>query len=197
VNNQKAVIKVGQDEYFVTDFDTETDIANGIGNQNVDVALTPFFSGVALDVLPQIDANDNVILHIHPTISEVMEEAKNIRVSSDSDFSVPLALSTIRESDSVVRAQSGQVIVVGGLMKNAVRVEETRTPGLGNIPLFGGLFQNRREVATKSELVILLRPVVIRGDEQWDGQLRNNRERFGNVRISDSSNTQSPHLIEE
>jgi MSHA biogenesis protein MshL len=192
VNNQKAVIKVGQDEYFVTDFDTETEIANGIGNQNVDVALTPFFSGVALDVLPQIDADDNVILHIHPAISEVMEKAKNIRISTDTDLSIPLALSTIRESDSVVRARSGQVIVVGGLMKNAMRIEESRTPGLGDIPIFGDLFRNRREVTTKSELVILLRPIVINSDDQWNGQLLNNTDRFRNLRDLGGNGTQAP-----
>lgn len=196
VNNQKAVIKVGQDEYFVTGFDTETEIANGIGNQNVDVTLTPFFSGVALDVLPQIDAEDNVILHIHPAISEVMEKAKNITISTDNDLSIPLALSTIRESDSVVRARSGQVIVVGGLMKNAVRIEESRTPVLGDIPLIGNMFRNRREVATKSELVILLRPIVINSDEQWNGQLLNNTERFRNLRTLDSSGAQTPLLTE-
>ena len=196
VNNQKAVIKVGQDEYFVTDFDTETELANGIGNQNVDVSLTPFFSGVALDVLPQIDADDNVILHIHPAISEVREMAKNIKISTNTDLSIPLALSTIRESDSVVRAKSGQVIVVGGLMKNATRIEESRTPGLGDIPLFGDLFRNRREVTTKSELVILLRPIVIHSDEQWKRQLRSNKERFGNIRALENNGAQKPAQTE-
>lgn len=196
VNNQKAVIKVGQDEYFVTDFDTETELANGIGTQNVDVALTPFFSGVALDVLPQIDADDNVILHIHPAISEVMEKEKNIKISTDADLSIPLALSTIRESDSVVRARSGQVIVVGGLMKNAVRTEETRTPGLGNIPWLGNLFRNRREVETKSELIILLRPVVIHSDEQWNGLLRSNKDRYNNIRTLNTNHIQHPSIPE-
>ncbi len=189
LNNQKAVIKVGQDEYFVTDFETDTELTNGVGNQNVDVSLTPFFSGVALDVLPQIDADDNVILHIHPAISEVMEKAKNIRTSTDNDISLPLALSTIRESDSVVRAQSGQVIVVGGLMKDALRREESRTPILGDIPLLGNLFRNVSEVATKSELVILLRPVVIKSEDQWDNKLSNTTDRFNNLRTMNSTGT--------
>ncbi|NND89230.1 MAG: pilus (MSHA type) biogenesis protein MshL [Granulosicoccus sp.] len=196
VNNQKAVIKVGQDEYFVTDFDTETELANGVGNQNVDVSLTPFFSGVALDVLPQIDANDNVILHIHPAISEVREMGKNIKISTNTDLTIPLALSTIRESDSVVRAKSGQVIVVGGLMKNATRFEESRTPGLGDIPFIGELFRNRREVATKSELVILLRPIVIHSDEQWKTQLQNNTERFGDIRTPENTSALKPSHTE-
>ncbi|MBX2838865.1 MAG: pilus (MSHA type) biogenesis protein MshL [Gammaproteobacteria bacterium] len=187
VNNQKAVIKVGQDEYFVTDFDTETAIEDGVGSQNIDVSLTPFFSGVALDVLPQIDGDDNVILHIHPAISEVMEEEKNIKISTNADLSIPLALSTIRESDSIVRARSGQVVVVGGLMKNAMRVEESRTPALGDIPILGELFRNRREIETKSELVILLRPIVIHTNEQWKGQLNNSTERFDDIRTSKTS----------
>jgi len=187
VNNQKAVIKVGQDEYFVTDVNTDTDTSNGVINQNVDVTLTPFFTGVALDVLPQIAADDNVILHIHPAISEVMEKTKNIKVSTSNDLSIPLALSTIRETDSVIRAHSGQVVVLGGLMKNALRDEEARTPLLGDIPVVGNMFRHHREVAAKSELVILLRPLVINSDQQWKGQLRNTADRFHNLRTVNST----------
>jgi MSHA biogenesis protein MshL len=187
VNNQKAVIKVGQDEYFVTDVNTDTEITNGFGNTNVDVTLTPFFTGVALDVLPQIDADDNVILHIHPAISKVMEKTKDIKVSTTNNLSIPLALSTIRETDTVVRARSGQVVVLGGLMENAMRDEESRTPFFGDMPVVGNMFRNHREVATKSELVILLRPVVINSDQQWNGQLRNTVDSFRNMRSVDSA----------
>ncbi|MEZ5542575.1 MAG: pilus (MSHA type) biogenesis protein MshL [Pseudomonadota bacterium] len=188
VNNQKAVIKVGQDEYFVTDVATDTDTTGtGVINQSVDVTLTPFFSGVALDVLPQIDADENVILHIHPAISEVMEKTKNIKVSTTNDLSIPLALSTIRESDTVVRARSGQVVVLGGLMRNALRDEEARTPLLGDMPVVGNMFRHQREVASKSELVILLRPLVIGDGEQWNGQLRDTAERFRNLRSMNGS----------
>ncbi len=182
VNNQKAVIKVGQDEYFVTDVDTNTDTTNAGINQNVDVTLTPFFTGVALDVLPQIAADDNVILHIHPAISDVVEKIKNIKVSTSSDLSIPLALSMIRETDSVIRARSGQVVILGGLMKNALRDEEARTPLLGDMPVIGNMFRHHREVGAKSELVILLRPIVINSDQQWSGQLRNTADRFNNLR---------------
>jgi len=193
VNNQKAVIKVGQDEYFVTDVATDTDTTGtGIINQSVDVTLTPFFSGVALDVLPQIDADDNVILHIHPAISEVMEKTKNIKVSTSNDLSVPLALSTIRESDTIVRAHSGQVVVLGGLMKNSLRDEEARTPLFGDMPVVGNMFRHRREIAAKSELVILLRPLVISDDRQWDGQLRNTKDRFRNLRAVDGTGRGTP-----
>ncbi len=181
VNNQKAVIKVGQDEFFVTDVNTNTDTTNAGINQNVDVTLTPFFTGVALDVTPEISKDGNVILHIHPAISEVIEKTKSIKVSTHDDLSVPLALSTIRETDSVVRAASGQVVVLGGLMKDSVREEQARTPLLGDIPLLGEMFRHRREISSKSELVILLRPVVIDSNHQWSGQLRSTADRFGSL----------------
>ncbi|MBT8117389.1 MAG: pilus (MSHA type) biogenesis protein MshL, partial [Gammaproteobacteria bacterium] len=190
VNNQKAVIKVGQDEFFVTDVETETDAGSGVLNTSVDVTLTPFFSGVALDVIPQISDDDNVILHIHPAISEVTEKIKDISTSSTDELSIPLALSTIRETDTVIRAKSGQVVVLGGLMKNAMRDEESRTPILGDVPVVGDMFRHNRSVASKSELVILLRPVVIDSNRQWNGQLRSTADRFRNLRPDNRSGGQ-------
>ena len=163
MNNQKAVIKVGTDEFFVTDVETETDTTDSNTlNQTVSVEL-PFFSGVALDVIPQIDDNGEVILHIHPTVSEVTEKTKNNNVSTNTQLSVPLALSSVRESDTIIRARSGQVVVIGGLMKDQVRDDVAKTPVLGDIPVMGNLFRHTRQSKTKSELVILLKPLVING----------------------------------
>jgi MSHA biogenesis protein MshL len=186
INNQKALIKVGQDEYFVTDVSTDTETVTGVSNRSVDVTLTPFFSGVALDVTPQISEDNSVILHIHPAISDVTEKTRNIQVSTSNDgndeISIPLALSTIRETDTVIRANSGQVVVLGGLMKDIVSDDEARTPVLGDMPVIGNMFRHSRQTITKSELVILLRPVVINRDEQWTAHLRDTADRFQNLR---------------
>ena len=178
VNNQKAVIKVGSDEFFVTDVSTDTESTTTGTNQTVDITLTPFFSGVALDVIPQIDENGTVILHIHPTVSQVVEEIKQIATSVENSLSIPLAKSTVRESDTIIRAQSGQVVVIGGLMENVTRNVVSRTPILGDLPGVGGLFRHTRQETVKSELVILLRPLVERGNEVWAGDLQRTAERF-------------------
>jgi MSHA biogenesis protein MshL len=178
VNNQKAVIKVGSDEFFVTDVSTDTDTTTTGVNQTVDITLTPFFSGVALDVIPQIDANGTVTLHIHPTVSEVAEEIKEIATSVDNSLSIPLARSTVRESDTIIRAQSGQVVVIGGLMENVTRNIVSRTPFLGDLPGVGGMFRHTKQETVKSELVILLRPMVEQGNELWAGDLQRTAERF-------------------
>ena len=156
VNNQKAVIKVGSDEFFVTDVSTDTITAGSAINTIDSPELTPFFSGIALDVTPQISAAGDVVLHVHPTVSEVQEQLKEI-----SGDAVPLAASTIRESDSIVRARSGQIIVIGGLMQNSSNDDNARVPGLGRLPGVGNLFKQKVQNSVKSELVILLRPLVV------------------------------------
>ena len=165
LNNQKAVIKAGTDEFFVTDIASNT-VTGTSSATSRDVQLTPFFSGIALDVTPQISASGEIILHIHPTVSEVTDQNKVVTVSGESD-ALPLAFSEIRESDSIVKAQSGQIIVIGGLMRSSSRTENFGTPVLSKVPGLGKLFQSTREVETKTELVILLRPIVADSDDVW------------------------------
>lgn len=183
VNNQKAVIKVGTDEFFVTDVNTNNALIAGSSatNQTMSVEFTPFFSGVALDVTPQIDEAGFVTLHIHPSVSDVKEKVKEVSLSQSEQLRVPMAQSTIRESDSIVRARSGQVVVIGGLMQNIVRDRTIGVPVLGDLPLLGGLFRHQQASAVKSELVILLRPVVVAGGQQWNAELDRLGERFGGL----------------
>lgn len=156
VNNQKAVIKVGDDEFFVTDISTNTVTAGSAININDSPQLTPFFSGIALDVTPQISEDGEVILHVHPTVSEVQEQIKMI-----SGQPVPLAASTIRESDSIIRARNGDIVVIGGLMQNSSQDSTSGIPVLNRLSGLGAAFRQRDQTSTKSELVILLRPIVI------------------------------------
>jgi MSHA biogenesis protein MshL len=165
LNNQKAVIKAGTDEFFVTDVSSDT-VTGTSSTTSRDVELTPFFSGIALDVTPQISADGEVTLHIHPTVSTVIDQEKALTVSGETD-TLPLAFSEIRESDSIVKARSGQIIVIGGLMRNSKKDETFGTPGLSKIPGIGNLFKSTREIERKTELVILLKPVVIDGDDAW------------------------------
>src|SRR3990167_4628764 len=164
VNNQKAVIKVGQDEFFVTGVSTSNTIIGTNTIPSQDVSLTPFFSGITLDVTPEINSENEVILHIHPSISKVREQTKTIQLGSSNNtannLTLPLAFSTIRESDNIVRAKNGQVVVIGGLMQNKMTEITAGVPGLSKIPFVGAAFRRTSQVATKSELIILLRPIV-------------------------------------
>jgi len=187
LNNQKAIIKVGTDEYFVTDLDVNTDVAVGVNNQSADVTLTPFFSGVALDVTPQIDEDDNITLHVHPAISSVEADNKDIGISTgeNGNFNVPLAKSTIRESDTIVRARNAQVIVIGGLMQELTTDDVASTPFFGDLPVIGYMFRHTRQISKKTELVILLRPVIVENNRAWANQIQQTSQQFRDLRHQD------------
>lgn len=183
VNNQKAVIKVGKDEFFITDIENNTSTTTATASTSSNVELTPFFSGVALDVIPQISENGEIILHVHPTVSTVTEKTKDISISSGTALSVPLAISSIRESDSIIRAKSGQVVIIGGLMQNRIEQNESKVPLLGDIPLLGALFTHVQDTTVKSELVILLKPIVIDSEQQMTEQVNRMKSRLKQVRM--------------
>ncbi|KGK18768.1 pilus (MSHA type) biogenesis protein MshL [Vibrio navarrensis] len=174
-NNQKAVIKVGSDEYYVT---AMSSVAGSGDSANVapEVTLTPFFSGISLDVTPQIDDNGNVFLHVHPAVIEVETDVKNLNLGGNyADVSLPLAKSSIRESDSVIRARDGDVVVIGGLMKSNTIDRVSKVPFLGDIPALGHLFRNTSKLTQKTELVILLKPTVV-GVNTWQKELERSRD---------------------
>ncbi|MBB1428550.1 pilus (MSHA type) biogenesis protein MshL [Shewanella sp. SG44-2] len=172
-NNQKAVIKVGNDEYFVTDVSSTT-VAGTTPVTTPQVELTPFFSGIALDVTPQIDEYGNVILHVHPSVIDVTSQTKEIKIS-DSTLELPLAQSEIRESDTVIRAASGDVVVIGGLMKSENIETVSKVPLLGDIPFLGEAFTSRTKSKKKTELIIMLKPTVVGGDT-WKDELKRSQD---------------------
>ena len=169
LNNQKAVLKVGSDELYVTGVSTTTTSnASGTGSSSSpSLTLQPFFSGIALDVTPQIDDVGNVILHVHPSVSTVREKQKNIDLGSLGSYRLPLAASTINETDSIVRLKDAQIVAIGGLMLQETRDERTGVPVLSEVPVFGGLFRQKSVVTRKREVVILIKPSVIRDDAAW------------------------------
>jgi MSHA biogenesis protein MshL len=167
LNNQKAVLKVGKDELFVTNLSTTTTAVGTTSTTSPNVTLQPFFSGVALDVTPQIDDSGNVILHIHPSVSNVVSVDTLINVGSGSAFRLPLASSTISETDSVVRGRDGQVVAIGGLMRQASTSDRSQIPGAGDLPVVGALARSTMEQNQKRELVILLKPTIVKSDASW------------------------------
>ena len=167
LNNQKAVLKVGTDEFFVTNVSTSTTTGTATTTTPT-VTLQPFFSGIALDVTPQIDENNNITLHIRPSVSDVTTKSKVIALGGTSGtLTLPLASSSVSETDSIVRAQDGQVIAIGGLMRSASISDDSQIPGVGEIPVVGNLFRHTNRSFSKRELIILLKPTVVKGNEAW------------------------------
>lgn len=179
LNNQKAVLKVGSDDYFVTNVTggstTSSGIAGVAGSTTLPtLTLTPFFSGIALDVTPQIDDANNIMLHVHPSVTSVTEKTKDIDLGSVGLYRLPLASSNVNETDTLVRIQDGNIVAIGGLMQVSSSKGSSGLPGAMNSP-FSALFGNRANSGRKKELVVLIKPSIIRTPQDWEAQTRRSR----------------------
>jgi MSHA biogenesis protein MshL len=176
LNNQKAVLKVGTDEFFVTNVATVTTTTGTTTQQTPTVTVAPFFSGIMLDVTPQIDQFNNITLHIHPSISEVTESRRVVDLGGTiPSITLPLAKSAVNESDTEVRVTDGNIVAIGGLMSMDVRDGRTGIPGVADSNV---LLRNSDRQARKREIVILLKPTIIQNDASWGQDLRETRERL-------------------
>ncbi len=174
LNNQKAILKVGTDEYFITGFSSTP--ATTTGNITTPASVTPtyssLFSGIALDVTPSINEYNEIILHVHPSVSQITSQ--NVPILSGG--TVPMALTAISETDSVVRARDGQIVVIGGLMSQSTTNNQSGLPGLSSTAL--GLTEKSTK---KSELILLLKPTVVDSDKDWSDEIGHSRDRMNSM----------------
>jgi MSHA biogenesis protein MshL len=177
LNNQKAVLKVGTDEFFVTGVTTTTSAVGTTSTTTPTVTLQPFFSGIALDVTPRIDENNDIILHVHPSVGQVTTVNKVLNLGAAAGtYTLPLASSSISETDSIVRAHDGQIVAIGGLMRVATVEEDSGIPGLSKM-----IFGQTSKRTEKRELVILLKPTVVNGDKDWSEDITRSRDRINGM----------------
>lgn len=177
LNNQKAVLKVGSDDYFVTNVSGGTSSATTTTTTSSTttmptVTLTPFFSGIALDVTPQIDDATTVTLHVHPSVSSVTEKTKQIDLGSAGSYKLPIASSAVNETDTLVRIPDGSIVAIGGLMQMESSRNASGVPGTTGIPGLGALFGNRSSAGRKREVIVLIKPTIIRSASDWEEQGR-------------------------
>ena len=176
LNNQKAILKVGTDEFFVTEITGGTPGTATTPGTAPTVKVQPFFSGIALDVTPRIDENGEIILHVHPSVSLVSTVNKSLNIGNSGTYNLPLASSTISETDSIVRARDGQIVAIGGLMRQATFDDQSSLPGLPKSALTKVSTRNE-----KRELVILLKPTIVDSEKDWSEDITQSRDRFNSL----------------
>jgi MSHA biogenesis protein MshL len=179
LNNQKAVLKVGTDDFFVTNVSSTmtSGVIGGSAISTPNVTLQPFFSGIALDVTPSIDENGEIILHVHPSVSQVTTVTKTVDLGgTNGAITMPLASSAISETDSIVRARDGQIVAIGGLMRQAASNDNSGLPGLPK-----SVFGQTNQHSEKRELVILLKPTIVDNDKDWSDDIMHSRDRVNGM----------------
>lgn len=175
MNNQKAVFQDGDEEYFQTGVNATTIAGGNNTTTSNSASLQPFFSGISMDITPQISAEGRITLHIHPTISTVVEQSKSI-----SGEQIPLARTSVRELDSVIRGEDGKIVVLGGLAYERSVEDVAGIPVVNDLPVVGAAFDQRRRQTVKSEFIILLRPVIA-SPQTEETFVRDSNDRFRQI----------------
>jgi general secretion pathway protein D len=180
LNNQTAVLKVVDNLVYFTVSANTVASANAPAVTTFTTTVNSVPVGFIMSVVPQISENDTVLLNIRPTISRKLTDVADPNPSLANPCGVGVnncatpAISSLipviqtREMESLMRVQSGQTAVLGGLIQDAVTNNEDSIPGVNRIPGIGQVLAQRKDLNQKTELVIFLRPTVIR-DSSMDG----------------------------
>lgn len=157
LNNQKAVIRVGnQDVFFITGaVSTQFTVTQIIQPMTIDI-------GIILDVTPQIAEDGTIIMNIHPSITDKTGE----KTAPDGKSTFPLL--SVRETDTTVRVRDGQTIIIAGLMQEKIEEHYTGVPVLQSFPLMGSLFRHKTQTKSNAELVIMITPTLEVGKKVED-----------------------------
>lgn len=183
LNNQKAVLKVGSDDYFVTSVTPPSYTSSGATGSSTSVnpptiTAQPFFSGVSLDVTPQVDENGLITLHVKPAVTKVSDKEKVINFGTLGSYSLPYASASVKETDSIVRVKDGMIVAIGGLMSQSQSDDNSRVPGVGDVPVVNAFFKQNTVARGKREMVILIKPTVIHEPDDWQKDLAEVDKRF-------------------
>lgn len=172
LNNQTATLKVSEDFVY---FNVKQDVVAGSTSGTLSTTSTTTTPqsvsiGFFMSLTAQISDDDTVTLNVRPSISSISELKQDPNPALTVKNYVPQIRT--REIESMLRVQSGEIAVLGGLMEDRLDNRSGRVPGVGDIPLFGEIFTARNNTSAKSELVVILRPTVIR-DASINGDFSN------------------------
>jgi len=169
LNNQTALLKVVDNEvYFEIELEEKENEQSNTTDLTVKTKVKTVPVGLLMNVTPQINDQDSVTLNVRPTITRIKEYREDPGVAiianrlSNSNITSKVPVVQVRETESVLEVKSQQIAIIGGLMQDRIQKGRDSVPWLGDIPGVGNLFKYRHRNSIKTELVIFLRPTVIR-----------------------------------
>ncbi len=177
LNNQAAMLRVVDNKvYFSIEVEPAV-VSNGVITPATFTSTSHTVPvGFVMNITPQVGEDDQVTLNVRPTISRIVQYVNDPNPSlADSGVVNPVPEVQIREIESILKVYSGQIAVLGGLMQDSLEVDVDGVPTLSRIPGVGGLFGYRSESATKTELLVFIRPIVVR-QPSLEGDLQEYKE---------------------
>jgi general secretion pathway protein D len=175
LNNQTAMLKVVDNVVYFEIKNDSTTTTTGTTNNFTSTAKSVSV-GLVMSVTPQISEQGSILLNVRPTISSLKGAGKTDPTPGLAVANVVPEIQT-REMESMLRLSDGEVAVMGGLMEDKIDYNSNEVPGLGGIPVVGNFFRNRNDTSTKTELVIFLKPTIIR-DPSINGDYRSFRDQL-------------------
>ena len=160
LNNQPAVINVGEEKNYKFTTGTQTTTTNGTVLSEPQFEVGSTFVGVTLSILPEVSQDDFIILKINPTVSEITE--RHLDANGVPSLAPDIK---VKQLSSIVKVKNNKKILLGGLIQKKTEDQVNKIPLLGDIPILGHAFKSKKKVKSKSELIIVLTPKLVRGDE--------------------------------
>jgi general secretion pathway protein D len=166
MNNQSAIMNVATNRvFFEIDID-RTEGTDGTGDTvEIDTEIRNVPEGILVNVIPSIDLESRTVsLALRPTITRVVNEVQDPGVAFVAEGTGIVSLVpelNVQEVDSVVRVNSGEAIVMGGLLQDRTETLSENVPVIGEVPLFGNLFKKKGDSISKTELVIILKATIV------------------------------------
>ena len=193
LNNQSAILKVVDNQVYFT-IQSST-IAGSAGVAPVTTYTTTpniVAVGLIMNVTPQIGEADSVLLNIRPSISRIVGNVPDPNPSLLVTSNIPIIQT--REMESLIKVNSGQIAVMGGLIQDRVNDLEDSVPGASRLAGYGGFFGNKNLTNAKTELVVFMRPIIIR-DASIEGDYRGYRSYVPDDRFTSAPNPGKPPLL--
>lgn len=164
MNGQTALLSVGRNVSFVSRVETSTSTAatGTVPTTTFSIQTSSVLSGIIIGIVPFINEKGEVSMSITPIVSDLVKlENRSIGRVGENNIEISLPTVDLRELSTTVTVRDGQMVVIGGLIQNKDTIQDSQVPFLGNIPVIGHLFKSRDKVNEKTELVIMLKPVVV------------------------------------
>lgn len=162
MNGQTALLSVGRNVSFISKVETTTTTAAGATpTTTFTVQTSNILSGIIIGIVPYINENGEISLSVTPIISDLIQlQEKTVGIET-SQTKISLPTIDLRELSTTVKVRDGQMIIIGGLISKKESFQDNKVPGLGDVPVLGGVFKSRDKAESRSELVVVLQPVLV------------------------------------
>ena len=163
MNGQTALLSVGRNRTIISRVDTTTTAAGGASPiTTFTIGTSSILSGIIIGIVPYISESGEISMTITPIISDLVSlDERTVGLTGQNQTTISLPTIDLKELSTTVKVRDGQMVVIGGLISRRESLQDSKVPGLGDVPVAGGLFTSRDKSESRTELVVILQPALL------------------------------------